>query len=85
MPVLDTVRYVNGFSHMVSGYEGGFYAYQWSEVLARAAFKRFEREGVFNAATGRAFRELVLAPGHARSLIESVQLFSGVPPAFSAH
>lgn len=85
LPVLDTVRYVNGFSHMVSGYEGGFYAYQWSEVLARAAFKRVEREGVFNAATGRAFRELVLAPGHARSLIESVQLFSGVPPAFSAH
>ncbi|WP_439863602.1 M3 family metallopeptidase [Pseudomonas antarctica] len=79
LPALDAVRYANGFSHMVLGYEGGFYAYQWSEVLAREAFKRFEREGVFNAATGRAFRECVLAPGYSRSLLESVQLFSGAP------
>ncbi len=83
LPGLDAVRYTNGFSHIVSGYGGGFYAYQWSEVLARAAFKRFEREGVFNAATGRAFRELVLAPGHSRSLLESVKLFLGVPPGSS--
>lgn len=83
LPALDAVRYANGFSHIVSGYEGGVYAYQWSEVLARAAFKRFEREGVFNAATGRAFRECVLAPGHSRSLLESVQLFSGGAPVLS--
>ncbi|MEJ5283016.1 M3 family metallopeptidase [Pseudomonas sp. MYb541] len=80
LPALDAVRYVNGFSHMVSGYEGGFYAYQWSEVLARAAFKRFEQEGVFNPQTGRAFRELVLAPGHSRSLVEAVRLFLDVTP-----
>ncbi|HCT06690.1 MAG TPA: oligopeptidase A [Pseudomonas sp.] len=79
LPSLDTVRYANSFSHLVSGYEGGYYAYQWSEVLARRAFKRFEREGVFNAATGRAFREQVLAPGHSRSLLESVRLFSEEP------
>lgn len=80
LPALDAVRYANGFSYLVSGYEGGFYAYQWSDVLARSAFKRFEREGVFNAATGRAFRECVLAPGHSRSLLESVHVFLGVPP-----
>ncbi|OPA96980.1 hypothetical protein BFW87_11730 [Pseudomonas fluorescens] len=80
LPALDAVRYANGFSYLVSGYEGGFYAYQWSDVLARSAFKRFEREGVFSAATGRAFRECVLAPGHSRSLLESVQLFLGGPP-----
>lgn len=79
LPALDAVRYAHGFSHMVAGYESAFYAYQWSEALAREAFKRFEREGVFNAATGRAFREWVLAPGHSRSLLESVQLFSGDP------
>lgn len=80
LPALDAVRYANGFSHIVSGYESGFYAYQWSEVLARAAFKRFEQEGVFNPQTGRAFRELVLAPGHSRSLVESVRLFLDVTP-----
>lgn len=80
LPVLDNVRYAHGFSHMVSGYGGVFYAYRWSEVLARAAFKRFEREGVFNAATGRAFREQVLAPGDSRSLLTSVELFSGEAP-----
>ncbi|WP_426126903.1 M3 family metallopeptidase [Pseudomonas sp. DWP1b1] len=80
LPALDAVRYANGFSHMVSGYESGFYAYQWSEVLARAAFKRFEQEGVFNPQTGRAFRELVLAPGHSRPLVESVRLFLDVTP-----
>lgn len=83
LPALDVVRYANGFSHMVSGYECGFYAYQWSEVLARAAFKRFEQEGIFNPETGRAFRESVLAPGISRPLLELVNLFLGVPPGDS--
>lgn len=77
LPMLDDVRYADGFNHLVSGYEGVFYSYRWSAVLANAAFKRFEREGVFNQATGRAFREQVLAPGNSRSLLESLQMFSG--------
>lgn len=84
LPALDNVRYANGFSHIVSGYEGVSYAYRWADVLARAAFKRFEREGVFNSATGRAFREQVLAPGDSRPLTELVQLFLEASPAGEA-
>lgn len=80
LPVLDDVRYINGFSHIVSGYEGAFYSYRWSDLLAHSAFKRFEREGVFNGTTGRAFREHVLAPGDSRSLHESLQIFLGRLP-----
>lgn len=77
---LDDVRLINGVIHMVEGYAGVLYSYRWSEVLAQAAFKRFEREGVFNKEVGRAFREHVMAPGDSRNLLESLQLFLGAPP-----
>ena len=54
------------------------YAYKWSGVLASEAFKRFEREGVFNPRTGRDLRETLLS-GDMKSLPEALQAFLGQP------
>lgn len=74
-------RYATSFDYLVTGYEASVYAYKWSGVLATQAFKRFEKEWVFNAATGKAFRETVFAPGDSRSLMLSLEAFLERPLA----
>jgi oligopeptidase A len=56
--------FIASFAHIFSGgYSAGYYSYMWSEVLDADAFSRFEREGLFNRETGRAFVEAVLSRG----------------------
>lgn len=74
-------RLPNSFDYLVTGYEASVYAYKWSGVLATEAFKRFEKEWVFNARTGKAFRESVFAPGDSRSLMASLEVFLERPLA----
>lgn len=74
-------RLANSFDYMVTGYGASVYAYNWSDVLAAEAFKRFERDWVFNAQTGKAFREAVFSPGDSRSLLSSLEAFLERPLA----
>lgn len=68
-------RFAHSFDYMVTGYEASVYAYKWSGVLATEAFKRFQQDGVFHVATGKAFREAVFTPGDSRSLLTSLEVF----------
>ena len=74
-------RFPHAFTHVFSGgYAAGYYGYLWAEVLAADAFARFEEEGVFNAATGAAFRREILAVGASRPALESFRAFRGRDP-----
>jgi oligopeptidase A len=77
---LSSLRPVNLLTHIMQGYEASLYSYRWSSTLAKAAFARFLREGVFSPETGRAFREAVFGPGNSRPLRDSLEVFLGVTP-----
>ncbi len=78
-------RFQHAFSHIFAGgYAAGYYSYKWAEVLSADAFSRFEEEGVFNAETGKSFREVILANGGSREPMELFIEFRGREPEVEA-
>ncbi|MEI8242295.1 MAG: M3 family metallopeptidase [bacterium] len=89
MPILPEDRALCGFSHLFAGgYAAGYYSYKWSEVLSADAFAAFEEAGLDNPAaiqaTGRRYRDTLLALGGGTHPMEVFQAFRGRPPAVDA-
>jgi len=78
-------RFQHSFSHIFGGgYAAGYYSYKWAEVLSADAWSAFEENGVFDAATGRRFREAILETGGSRPALESFKAFRGREPRIDA-
>ncbi|HEU4664848.1 MAG TPA: M3 family metallopeptidase, partial [Dokdonella sp.] len=74
-------RFPHAFTHIFAGgYAAGYYSYLWAEVLSADAFARFEEAGVFDRATGEAYRKAILAVGGSRPALESFVEFRGREP-----
>ena len=73
----DGARPINSFEQPMGSYGAKMYSYKWSGVLARQAFERFERDGLFNPETGKAFRDVFITEGDTRTLLSSLALFRG--------
>lgn len=73
--------YMRRLSHCMSGaYAAGYYSYQWADVLAADAFRRFADEGIFNPAPAAAFRKAVLSVGGSKPALEAYRDFLGRDP-----
>ncbi len=69
------------FSHIFAGgYEAAYYAYLWSEVLARDSGAWFHAHGGLTRANGDVFRAKILSRGHSRETKALFEDFYGGPP-----
>ena len=69
------------FAHIWNGgYEGGYYAYLWAEVLDHDAFAWFVEHGGMSRANGDIFRERILSRGGTQDPAELYREFRGRDP-----
>jgi len=86
LPPLPEDRFLCSFGHIFAGgYAAGYYSYKWAEVLSADAFAAFEEAGLDNAtalaATGRRYRNSILALGGSRPPMEVFRAFRGREPS----
>lgn len=56
-----------------------YYGYLWSEVYAQDMFTVFEKNGLRDTETGKRYRNIILANGTQRDIVEAVEEFLGRP------
>ena len=59
------------------GYSSMYYTYQWSLVIAKDLFTRFEAEGLLNPEVAKAYRDAILVPGGSKDARQLVEDFLG--------
>ena len=72
------------FGHM-TGYQAGYYGYQWSLVYAQDMFTYFEEHGIMNPEAGKTYRKKVLAKGGTEDALDLVRDFLGREPSSAAY
>jgi oligopeptidase A len=89
MAPLPEDAFLCAFGHIFSGgYAAGYYSYKWAEVLSADAFAAFEESGLDNEeavkATGKRYRDTVLALGGSKHPMEIFKSFRGREPSTKA-
>lgn len=81
---MDTCMTVQ-FSHiMAGGYAAGYYSYKWAEVLDADAFSVFKKNGIFDKATAKSFRDNILSRGGTEHPMVLYKRFRGQEPTINA-
>ncbi|MGH8215006.1 MAG: M3 family metallopeptidase [Rhodanobacteraceae bacterium] len=68
------------FSHIMSGYSAGYYAYIWSEVLDANTVEWFKQHGGLTRENGDRFRAKLLSQGGSKDAMELFTDFAGHEP-----
>jgi peptidyl-dipeptidase Dcp len=68
------------FSHIMSGYAAGYYAYIWSEVLDANTVEWIKANGGLTRANGDRFRATLLSQGGSKDALQLFRDFTGQEP-----
>ncbi|WP_232373107.1 M3 family metallopeptidase [Pinibacter aurantiacus] len=68
------------FKHIWTGYEAGYYAYQWTKMLEEDAYAWFRENGGINRANGQRFRDMILSKGNTEDYMTMFKNFRGRTP-----
>jgi peptidyl-dipeptidase Dcp len=80
-PPVKGIAFSTSFAHIFSGgYAAGYYGYKWAEVLDADAFSLFEKKGIFDRTTARAFRDNILSRGGTEDPMTLYVRFRGQEP-----
>jgi thimet oligopeptidase len=76
---VEGTHFQAAFGHL-NGYGASYYGYMWSKVYAEDMFSVFEKTGILNPATGKRYRDIILAKGGSTDEFELVKQFLGRAP-----
>jgi Zn-dependent oligopeptidase len=85
VPYHEGTHFAASFGHLMSGYDAGYYGYQWAKVYGDDMFSVFSDEGVLSPEVGARYRDEVLARGYSRDAIEHLRAFLGREPSTAAY
>jgi len=75
-PASVGTHFQTSFGHL-NGYSAAYYTYQWSLVIAKDLFSKFDHDNLLDPKVGTSYRRTVLAPGGSRPAAEVVRNFLG--------
>ncbi|PKL66091.1 MAG: peptidase [Methanomicrobiales archaeon HGW-Methanomicrobiales-3] len=64
IPQPEGIHHPASFSHLMGGYDAGYYGYLWSKVYAMEITGEFKRDGMTNQTTGMRYRQEILSKGN---------------------
>jgi peptidyl-dipeptidase Dcp len=68
------------FTHIMGGYDAGYYSYTWSAVLDNDAFEAFREKGIFDRATAESYRRNILEKDGTMDPMQMYVKFRGRKP-----
>jgi peptidyl-dipeptidase Dcp len=84
-PVVEGTCFSTAFHHIFDGgYAAGYYGYKWAEVLDADAFSVFKKNGIFDKATAKSFRDNILSRGGTEDPMVLYKRFRGQEPTVEA-
>ena len=85
LPEVEGDLISSSFAHIFAGgYAAGYYSYKWSEVLDADAYSVFKKNGIFDKATAKSFRDNILSKGGTEDPVELYKRFRGQAPTTEA-
>ena len=77
LPMTEGVTPQANFGHLMGGYDSGYYGYLWARAISCDLFSEFEKAGIFDSATGKKYRDVILANGRVADDNVPVEKFLG--------
>ena len=68
------------FTHIIGGYDAGYYCYTWAAVLDNDAFEAFKEKGIFNTSVATSYRKNILEKNGTMDAMKMFVNFRGREP-----